>query len=279
MNSLLAFSQVRIYKGFIDKYPIQLITNSYGKTVNAIYTYNKFDTPITINGKLKNDTLTLFEKTEKGEVSAILKFYGVDSAQNKLHGAWIDQTKESRFKIELIKSLEFDSFDAIALNRIELLQAESTEKHYFKLLLSKKSSGNIRTVGVRVYRKGTDKLIQEINVFGDFRSINGLWVGDYNFDGLPDFSVFGTSFSGANTSSTYLLRTPNSEKYFKSEIGGLSLQFDSAKKEVYEHNQCCAGSKEEITTYKIVKNKMYLIKKKCLEYDEETETFVEVKCE
>ncbi|MFT5619143.1 MAG: hypothetical protein ACI85I_002385 [Arenicella sp.] len=81
---------MRVYKSFIDTYPIQLIANNYLKTVNVIYSYDKFDTPIAINGKLKNGLLTLVEKTEKGTVSTILEFHEVDFAQNELNGGWIN---------------------------------------------------------------------------------------------------------------------------------------------------------------------------------------------
>jgi hypothetical protein len=64
-----------------------------------------------------------------------------------------------------------------------------------------------------------------------------------------------------------------------SGFSGTSLQFDHESKTITEHNQCCAGSEETISTYKVVNNKMVLIKKECKKYDEEKGNFVTVDCE
>jgi hypothetical protein len=254
--------------------------NSYSDGfANAIYSYNKFDTPITINGKLENDTLALIEKTKKGDVSAILQFFKPDFTQNELNGFWINQTNKSKLKIRLTKSLEFNSYDKSTFDKTELMQACSTEDNYFRLLLSKEPEEMAEIVGVRVYQKKTDKLIQEIQLSGRLNGLNTVLINDFNFDGLPDFSVLSEHFSGANTASTYLLRNSKSQKYFISKIQGISLEFDADKKLVHEHSQCCAGSQEDITTYKIVNNEMVLVGRKCFKYSEKTESLVEVECE
>ena len=104
--------------------------------------------------------------------------------------------------------------------------------------------------------------------------IDNISVGDDNFDGIEDFSVFEISYAGANTSSIYILRNPNSEKYLKSNFSGTSLEFDNDSELIYEHNQCYAGRGYLNATYKVVENKMILIEKKCLENHEEKEDFI-----
>ncbi len=261
-SSALCFGQVRIFSGHIDKYPIQLVTYSFSDgDTRATYAYNKHDTPIIINGKKKNESLVLFEKNEKGEVSATLEFQKFQPVNNQIEGRWISQDKQRAFNIKLSELYAFDSYDETTFDKLEFMQPASTEDHYFKLLISKEKEEDIRVVGVRVYEKKTDRLIQEIALDCRFWGLNSITVGDFNFDCIDDFSVFETSYAGPNTSSIYILRAPDSEKYFVSEISGISLEFDSGL--IYEHNQCCAGRSHMNATYKLVNNKMVLINSSC----------------
>ncbi|WP_373549423.1 hypothetical protein [Haliscomenobacter sp.] len=60
--SFNAFGQAS-YSGFIDQYPIELVTNIYSDGVaSAFYAYSNYDEPIVINGELKQGKLTLNEK-------------------------------------------------------------------------------------------------------------------------------------------------------------------------------------------------------------------------
>ena len=277
ISSIQSFSQIRIYSGYVDKYPIHLVTYSYSDgDTRAIYSYDKHDTPIIINGRQKNDSLVLFEKNEKGE--AKLEFAGFNPENKEILGRWISQDKLIIFDIKLTKLHEFDSYDRTAFEKLELMQPESTKDNYFKLLISKKEGEDIRVVGVRVYEKLTDRLIQELELDCQFWGLNNISVGDYNFDGVDDFSVFESSYAGPNTSSIYLLKDTKSDRYFISEISGISLEFDSGEKLIYEHNQCCAGRSHMNATYKLVDNKMVLIEQRCFEYDDEKEDFIEKDC-
>src|SRR5690606_29636121 len=136
----------------------------------------------------------------------------------------------------------------------------------------------IEVKGVRIYEKNTDRLIQDLELDCQFWGLDNISVFDYNFDGMGDFSVFERSYAGPNTSRLYILRDPNSEKYLISEISGTSLEFDIEKKLIYEHNQCCAGSSHMNATYKLNDNKMVLIERRCVEFDNVTEDFVETDC-
>jgi hypothetical protein len=277
LSSIPSFSQVRIFSGYINKYPIQLVTYSYSDgNTRAIYSYDKHDTPIIINGRQKDDSLILIEYNEKG--GATLEFPKFKTLNKEITGKWISQNKQTIHDIKLTKINEFDSYDSTSFDTLELMQPFSVNKQYFKLLITKKEGEDIRVIGVRIYEKETDRLIQELNMDCQFWGLENISVGDYNFDGNDDFSVFESSYAGPNTSSIYVLKVPKSEKYLISEISGISLEFDSVSKLIYEHNQCCAGRSFMNATYKLVDNKMVLIEQNCIEYDDEKEEFIEKDC-
>ena len=74
LTSINLFSQTT-YTGFIDKYPIELVTYIYGDgDAKAIYAYTNFEEPIAINGTLKKNKLNLFEKDKSGKNKATLTF-------------------------------------------------------------------------------------------------------------------------------------------------------------------------------------------------------------
>jgi len=277
--SLLFFStQAQTsYSGLIDKYPIQLVTYIYSDgDAQAIYAYDKFDTPIRINGKKAGSRLELYERNEKNEITATLRFENFNPKSQAMSGTWLSKDGSKKLNITLNK--QFDVEEAADFHQKELMQAESTQTHYFKLLITK-SQGEIRVTGVKVLEKKTDRLIQQINLDCQLMGLDNVSIGDFNFDGLEDFSVFESSYAGPNTSSIYILRLPGSEQYEVSDFTGTSLEFDVTTKTIHEHNQCCAGRSHVNATYKVVNNKMVLIKKTCLEYDDKTEDFIEVKCD
>lgn len=278
--SVPGYSQVRIFSGYIDTYPIQLVTYSYSDgDTRAIYAYDKQDTPITINGRQKCDSLILYELNEKGEVEAILKFDKFTFENKEIRGKWISQNDQTIVDIKLTKLHEFDSYDTTAFEKLEIIQPASAKDHYFNLLISKKEGEDIQVTGVRIYEKKTDRLIQELELECTFWGLNNISVFDYNFDGMDDFSVFEASYAGPNTSRIYVLKDQKSESYFISEISGISLEFDPGDKIVYEHNQCCAGRRHMNATYKLVDNKMVMIDQRCIEYDDEREDFIETDCD
>ncbi len=92
-----------------------------------------------------------------------------------------------------------------------------------------------------------------------------------------DFSVFESSYAGPNTSRLYFLYDPKSKSYFESGFTGVSLEFDSKTKRIFERNQCCAGTSVTTAEFKVVKNKMVLIKEHCFKWDEKKQELVERK--
>jgi len=245
----------------------------------AYYTYDNYDSPITINGNLKKGELKLSEKDAAGNNAATLVFENFEEGSEEVEGKWIKSDYSKTYPISLQKDFDIDFGDELEWTNRELLQSKSTNEHYFKTTITKeKGHFYARISGVKIFEKRTDKLIQTIELDCQLFGIDNISIGDYNFDGIEDFLVFEASYAGPNTSSIYILRNPDSDNYLKSDFSGTSLEFDNDLKLIYEYNQCCAGRSRTNATYKVVDNKMVLIEKKCREYDEEKEDFVEIEC-
>lgn len=269
------------YTGFIDKYPIEFVTYVYSDGVgSAIYAYSNFDIPIVLSAKLTGKTLVFTEKDKNGKENAKLTFQNYNEKSKELNGIWKDLNSGKELKITLSKTFDIDYGDNVQWTEREILQPESFKDKYFKLIVSKeKGSFYAKVSGVKIIEKKTDKLIQKIDLECQLWGINNISIDDYNFDGIPDFSVFESSYAGPNTSSLYFLYNPKTGKYFQSSFSGTSLEFDSKTKRIYEHNQCCAGRSHMNAEYKVVNNKMVLVKKTCMEYDEKTDDYIESKCD
>ena len=267
------------YAGFIDKYPIVFVTDIYSDgDARAFYVYTKFDDPIRINGNLKNGLLKLTEKNGANKDIATLIFKDYNSKSNNIEGIWKDISSNKELKITLTKSFDIDFGDSIEWKNKELLQPTSLKDKYFKLISSKEKNRFYAIVtGLKIFEKKTDKLIQQIDLECQLWGIDNISIDDYNFDGISDFSVFEQSYAGPNTSSLYFLCDKQTNTYFESEFGGTSLEFDSKNKKIYERNQCCAGASVTTAEYKVVKNKMVLLKEHCFKWDEKKQKLVERK--
>ncbi|MDN3594319.1 XAC2610-related protein [Zunongwangia endophytica] len=269
------------YSGNLGKYNITLIMYHYKDgDSRAYYVYDKFDTPITINGRLEDGELKLLEKDYSEKKSAILIFKDFKESDKTIKGKWISIDGSKTYPISLKKDFEIDYGNNVEWKTRELIQSNTTEEHYFKTIITKEK-GQLygRISGVKIFEKKSDKLIQTIELDCQLFGIDNVSVGDYNFDGIEDFSVFEASYAGPNTSSIYILRDPNSNQYIKSNFSGTSLEFDNESKLIYEHNQCCAGRSHRNATYKVDDNEMVLIEEECLDYDEKQKDFIEVECE
>jgi hypothetical protein len=259
------------YTGFIDKYPIELVTYIYTSAdVRAIYAYTNHDEPIVIRGALQQRVLTLYEKDNTGKNKAALTFQNFDTKKTQLEGVWKDLKSDKQLKIILTKTFDVDG--NIKPKKREILQPVALKDRYFKLVIADEG-----VIGVKVIEKKTDKLIQQIDLTCQLWGLENISVGDYNFDGIDDFAVFEQSCAGPNTSSLYFLYNPKTDKYFDSGFSGTTLEFDSKKKRISERNQCCAGSVITTAEYKVVNNKMVLIKHQCFKWDEIKQKLVERK--
>lgn len=267
------------YIGFINKSPIELVTHIYSDGIaNAFYVYSNFDEPINIDGTLKNGLLTLIEKDSLGKAKATLIFNSFNIKNKNIEGVQKDLNTGKELKITLCKTFDVDTKDTIEWKNMELLQPVSLKDKYFKLILHKENEADeVSVSGIKIFEKKTDKLIQQIECACQLLGLYNVNIDDYNFDGLPDFSVFEQSYAGPNTSSLYFLYNKKTNTYFDSGFTGTSLEFSSSNKRVYERNQCCAGTSITRATYKVVKNKMILLKEQCFKWDEKKQKLVEHK--
>lgn len=273
-----AFGQTS-YTGFIDKFPVELVTDiSSDGDVMAIYSYTNFDEPIVVNGKLKETHLTLFEKDKKGKNSATLTFPTFTTDAGSIEGNWTDLRTGKQLKIKLTKKFVVQEGDGVESKSGEILQPVSLGNQYFKLVISKTKDNTYSNIsGVKILDKKTDRLLQQLNVDCQLLGLNNIDTGDYNFDGITDFSVFEASYAGPNTSRIYFLFDPKTNRYVDSGYTGTSLEFDSKTKRIFERNQCCAGTSVTTVEYKVVQNKMVLVKQQCFKWDEKKQALVERK--
>jgi hypothetical protein len=224
--------------------------------------------------------LTLEEKDNSEKTKATLIFKNYKAEASNLEGIWKDIKTNKELKIILTKTTDIDYGDNVEWPDKELLQCASMKDKYFKIVISKSKDDFFgKVTGVKIFEKKTDRLLQKLEMDCQLWSIENIAVDDYNFDGYEDFSVFESSYAGPNTTSLYFLYDSKTDKYFKSTFEGSSLEFDKKKKRIYGSNSCCAGRYSSQAEYKVVNNKMVLIKKSCYEYNEKTEDLEKVKCE
>ncbi|HSK71352.1 MAG TPA: hypothetical protein VK892_06630, partial [Pyrinomonadaceae bacterium] len=220
--------------------------------------------------KLIKKKLTFVEKDVKKRTRATLTFDNFDAKNAEIKGIWRDAKTGKTLDIKLNKDFELGYETGSESIERELIQSASFSDRYFRVVVS-----NDRAVAVKIFEKKTDRLLQKINLDGQQRGAESISIGDYNFDGFQDFSIFESFYAGANTSSLYFLYDPTTKNFFNSEYEGTSLEFDEKKKLISMTNQCCAGSSVIKATYKVVKNKMVLVRERCYKWDEKKGGLIE----
>ena len=265
------------YSGFLGKMPIKIIIHTgYGRQVSAVYEYEKYDTPIVIDGIQQKSKLELYERNSDHSIGATLRFKNFSEASKNLQGEWLNRDSTKILPITINRDFQVD---AGTEKRWEIMQRPSLPEHYFRMIVTKNEYGDLGVTGVKIFEKKTDRLVQVIDGLDcQYIGLDNLEVADYNFDGVPDFSIFETSYAGANTSSIYILRSPESEKYYISNIRGISLSFDANSKTILEHNEDRGGTGYADTVYKLENSEMKPISKKCFEYNEQKQKHDEVAC-
>lgn len=255
------------YVGTVGGAPIELALNETAEgRLAGVYIYPKFGTPIGLGGQLKRGALTLTEQDAHGKATATLTIPAFTAGASQLTGTWRSLASGKRLPVAL----------TAATGPSELLQEAALKDSYFKLVLAGPLGGaDNRVVAVKILAKKTNKLLQQLAVDCDSHGIFSVEVGDYNFDGLPDFSIFESSYAGPNTSSLYFLYDPARRRFVNSGFEGTSLEFDAKKRRVYEHNSCCAGSSVVTVEYKVVRNKLVELARHCYRWDDKKQELVE----
>ena len=246
------------YVGSVGQAPIELALNDTAEgPLSGVYFYPKFGTPIALSGQLKRGVLTLTEQDAQGKASATLTIPAFGTKASQLVGTWRSLATGQRLPMVLA-----------AASGPELLQVAALKDSYFKLVLAGQPGEASGVVAVKILAKKTNRLVQQLAVDGQSQGIYSVEVGDYNFDGRPDFSVFESSYAGPNTSRQYFLYDPARRRFVNSGFAGTSLEFDARKRRVYEHNSCCAGSSVVMVEYKVVRNKLVELTRHCFRWDE-----------
>lgn len=276
--SVALFSQTRVYSGSINNKPITLTTYCFSDNYSsALYIQGMLESPIKFEGHLSKKSLMLIEQEHL--IKDTLKFINYDPNDSLIIVKWSSKLEKKELTLALNKTSDFEYYDDNEFKNLELLQLESTEDHYFKLLVSKKSGESPRVKGIKILEKRTDRLIQELSLNCDYSVLNNLNLGDFNFDGIQDFAVFEASYTGDNASNIYILRNPESDNYFISNYHGTSLDFDYQNKIISERNSCCMGNQYSTAKYRVENNEMVLISKECYKYDPIKKDFVLVDCD
>ncbi|MDR2151900.1 MAG: hypothetical protein LBO72_03680 [Helicobacteraceae bacterium] len=136
-------------------------------------------------------------------------------------------------------------------------------------------------VQINIFDKSSKKHIQTFdNVEGKCKYEECFEKGDYNFDGIEDFSLANANRAFGNGYGRYFLYNPKDKKFFLSDISGSNLKFDHKNKIVYETNRRYAGSSFRSATYKIANNKMVKLEERCYKYDRwKSGEYVEYDCD
>ncbi|MHC1705027.1 MAG: hypothetical protein AB9846_14045 [Tenuifilaceae bacterium] len=192
LNSFVLYGQYYFYKGNIGKNPVELQLYSYSDGyIVGVYSYNKYQTPIGINGRILNDTMIIYENYNWNNYEAIFSFQKWNLNDEKMIGEWIHLKNKDKLEVVLNKAFKFDTYDNTAFDTLELMQDKSNKDDYFMLLLHKNSGDGVKFYGVRIYDKKTKKVKQQIELDESYDKIQFciVEVNDYNYDGVEDFSI------------------------------------------------------------------------------------------
>ncbi len=259
-----------IYSGNINGNKIELFLelNDYGIKNEAkgvgVYSYDKYGVPISFDANLKNNTLVLKNEKEK------MTFENFEIDNLKTNGKW-ENSKKS-FKVALNKKIKLEDYNDDEFENLEFLVPVSTKNEFFKYVLMKEKKNSIKVTGLNIYSKKNKFLLQKMKVNAQFIGLRGVELGDYNFDGEKEFSVFESYYGGPNTSSLYFLRDKKTDKFFLSSFAGSSLEFDYENKRIHSNNQSRAGASHIIEEFVVANNEMLLTRYTSieLEFDEKS---------
>ena len=241
------------YRGTIGTYPVHLST--YYDSDYAVYIYDAHGIPIPLKtGNVQSERRhVVYEGVNwskpKQKVRAKLTFSQKFGQSDELSGTWENLKTHEQLPIRLSR------YDDSAGS----LQSASFKNAYIRKHCTEQSESKI----VQLYQKKTNQLLQTITTDGVCRG-DEVEVGDFNFDGYEDFSVFAEGFAGPNTISNYYLFNPKNQQFeYSDELTDVTLRFDAKRKVVTSTNQCCAGSQVLVLESKWVNQHLKRIAEKC----------------
>ncbi|MDR2971842.1 MAG: hypothetical protein LBU83_07950, partial [Bacteroidales bacterium] len=154
------------------------------------------------------------------------------------------QAQQPRFvEFRTIAEIENEEWQAKITDEVEL------GDYILQLVTSKeKSDDDNQWLCVQILDKNARQLMQEIKLGYGGRG-ESFEIGDYNFDGYEDFSLYGGCATLDNCFSFYFLFDSESKTFFASGFDGTNLEFHSDTKTITSSNRCCAGTEEFYQTY------------------------------
>jgi hypothetical protein len=206
----------------------------------------------------------------------------VKQTQSKAEASSLRQ-KQVRYKD---KVSEKESEKGVWFYKIS--EEESLENFNLQLVTSKYSDDFVNYIGVQVFDNVTKQLVQELDLSNpDYQGQCAYCIekGDYNFDGMDDFSLFErTDDEGVNTTRFYFLYDPVNKQFFDSGFIGISLTFNNSDKTIHERKQYDGGKNINTAVYKVENNQMVIVEKHCFELNTENKDgktikeYLEINC-
>lgn len=271
------------YIGKLSGAPIELLVAPLSSGT-GVYLYTKIGTPIILRSDLRHGVLTLTEYaadrllttqsllSTKYKPVATLTIAKFSFDAPVLRGTW--RSLATGKQLPLALTLVAGPNDAgTAAAPPTALQNESTPLYYFKTLLTGKASDPATRVGaVQVIEKKTNRVLQQFPVNCRAIGQGSVSVDDYNFDGMPDFSIYEDDherphFAGSNTTSQYFLYDPTTRQFVASDFQGIGLTFDAKKKRVYECTPAPTRLAMTKAEYRVLDNHLVLVAKRCFDWD------------
>lgn len=186
-------------------------------------------------------------------------------------------------KINLNKTFEYSKYDGRSLDKaefenIDYLQENSSKDFYFKVVVSKKKKEEEKIVGIKIYSKHNDRLIQTITgikgcEFHGYVNIVTSEGFDFNFDGNNnDFYLIKDRDFGPNPTAEYYVYDKTQQQFIKLNLEGNAFRFDDEEKAATSYKSC-PGKKEndEISLtddFKYIGNNRYKrVKTECVYHE------------
>jgi len=186
--------EVYTFKGRIGKYPITLSFQKndgyWGKkekyNLIGLYKYDKFNTPITLKGYIKDKKVELFVVKNKEK----LEKFAFDFSTTTSIGTWNYLKKNSSLPLTLkyMHTVD-DRGSSVYFKGLEVVQKVSFKKYYFVAVyeLDKKMPTMTFMSSLKIIDKRTNKLFQEIKFTDDSKEVGNIMTSIFdNIEGIEE---------------------------------------------------------------------------------------------
>ena len=174
-----------VYSGTIGKAAVEFVIGDVfddSQHIEAVYLYEKYRDPISLNGGYYQNTLT-FNESDRGKIV----FRSYDPKKTSLEGIWTNVSTKKARKIVLTRKYDFDLYDTTESDwPRELLQPVSLNSYFFKIIVQEAA-----IIGIRILEKKTGALFQEIDGLEcHYLRFRSVLVEDIKLDGKVGFQIY-----------------------------------------------------------------------------------------